>query len=178
MIQNDQNEQLIKIGNWISPRLDKYEFIIVIVFLTALLFKMSTDLEISILIVLSLMSLSILYFFNAFSCSNDEKAGGVERFIVKLVSLSGSIVSIGILFRLEHWPGYNAMLISGCATLVILFPIIIIIKSKKPELSIFNQRLLIRIILIASLGLFINFAPKDTLIKIGLDKKINIERAE
>lgn len=42
----------------------------------------------------------------------------------------------------------------------------------------FNRRLLIRIAVIVAFGLFINFAPKDILIKAGIDKKNEIENIE
>jgi hypothetical protein len=178
MNKTTQNEQLTKIGNLVSSQLLKYEVIIVLVFLTGLVLRLTTDLKVSALIILSLNTLATLYFFSAFSVPKDENANGLEIFINKLASFSSSVAIIGILFRLQHWPGYNNMIILGCITLIILIPVILIIKSKKPDLTIFNQRLIIRLALVAVLGLFINFAPKDTLIKAGLDKKIPVEKIE
>lgn len=173
-----QNEQLSKIGNLISSKLNMYEAILFIIFLAGLFLKIATDWNVSILIILSLNTLAVLYFFSAFSVSDDKNDGRIEIFIKKLVSISSSIAIMGILFRLQHWQGYFNMIIVGCATLIILLPIILTIKSKKTDLLMFNHRLLIRIAVIVAFGLFINFAPKDILIKAGIDKKTEIENIE
>lgn len=175
MYQTNKDEQLIKIGNWISLRLNKYESIITLIFAVLLILKMNTNLALGIFITLSLNSLAILYFFNAFSTPENENAGGIERFVNKLVSFSSSVAIIGILFKIEHWPGHDIMIMLGCTTLLILLPVISIIKSKKPEVKIFNGRLVVRIVLISALGFFLNVAPKETLEKVGLYKKINFE---
>jgi len=166
-----QNEQLTAVAKFISTKLNKYEALIGIIFLIGLILKIKTDWNVGILIVLSLNTLAALYFLSAFSVYDDENAGAIEIFIHKLVSYSTSIATIGIMFSIQHWPGSSKLIVVGCITLIVLLPIILNIKSKKPDLIIFNQRLLLRIVLIAALGLLLNFAPKDALIKAGLDKK-------
>src|ERR1039457_5350940 len=130
MSQDNQNEQLSKIGNWVLSRLDKYESMIVLVFLVGFVLKVMTDLKVGILIVISLTTLAILYFLKGFSATGDENAGGLEIFVDKLVSFGGSVATIGILFRIEYWPGYHMMILSGCMTLAISLPIILVLKSK------------------------------------------------
>ncbi|MBN1188067.1 MAG: hypothetical protein JXB49_37680 [Bacteroidales bacterium] len=178
MTPNSQNEILVKIGNWISPRLDKYESIIALIFAVVVILKLNTDLKVGILLVLTLSTLSTLYFFNAYSFPDNDNAGGLERFVFKLSLLSGSVASVGILFCLQHWVGYDIMLSCGCITLAILLPVVLIIKSKKPDLMIFNNRLVIRIVVIAAIGLFLNFAPGNILINIGLNERVTIENVE
>ena len=178
MRKTPQNEQLSKIGNLISSKLNKFEFLFFIIFLIGIFLKLATDLNANILIILSLNALAVLYFFSAFSVSDDKNAGRIELLINKLLSLSLSITTMGILFRLQHWPGFSNMIIIGCVTLIILLPIILIIESKKADLVIFNHRRLLRVAVIIAFGLIINFAPKDILIKAGIDKKTNIENIE
>ena len=178
MRKTPQNEQLSKIGNLISSKLNKFEAVFFIIFLIGIFLKLATDLNANILIILSLNALAVLYFFSAFSVSDDKNAGRIELLINKLLSLSLSITTMGILFRVQQWPGFSNMIIIGSVTLIILLPIILIIESKKADLVIFNLRRLIRVAVIVGFGLFINFAPKDILIKAGIDKKTNIENIE
>ena len=98
MITNNQNEQLIKIANWISPRLERYESVIFLILVAAFLLRISTNLSTGIIITLALSTLSMMYFFNAFSFKEDENAGGMERFIEKITAFSASVGIIGILF--------------------------------------------------------------------------------
>ena len=178
MLQSKQNEQIIKISNWLAPRADKYESILAFVFLVVLSIHISTDLPVGIFMTMALTTLASLYFFRAYSVSDDSKAGGMERFIDKLASMSLSVCIIGILFRLENWPGYDTMLILGSITLVIVFLAILILQSKKPDLKIYTPRLKLRIFIVAALGLLLYFTPADDLIKIGVLKNNNIESIE
>lgn len=165
MIQHQQNEQLIKIGTWVSHRLKKYEKILVIVFFTSLILKITSDMNLNILIVLTLQSLAILYFFKAFSVLENKNAGGIEMFLDKLFSMSASMGVIGILFRLQNWKGYEIMIMTGCVTLSIVIPFIWSIKSRKPNLEIFDNRMIFRGIIIVIIGLVLNFSSSENLVK-------------
>jgi hypothetical protein len=178
MIQATQNEQATKIANWIAPRIDNYEAILFLIFSIALILRISTAVPTDILMVLTLLVLAILYFFNAFAIIDDPYAGGVESFLHKLASWACSITIIGILFRIENWTNYKLMLMTGCCTLVIIFPIILYIKSKKTELTHFNSRYVLRIILICLVGFFLVFVSPDRLVKNKILKVPNIEKAE
>jgi hypothetical protein len=178
MLQNNQNEQLTKIANRITPRLDRYESVIFLILLVALLLRISTNLPTGIVIALALISLSTLYFFSAFSFKEDEHTGGMGLFIEKLTAISASVGVIGMLFTLQRWPGADKMLLIGCGTLLISLPIIYYYKSRIPELKIFTSRMVIRTIVIAALGLALNFTPKETLKNIGLIKELKVEKVE
>jgi len=168
MIQATQNEQATKIGNWIAPRLDKFEIILFLVFIISLILKISTDLPVALLLIASLMTLSTLYFFAAFASINDEYAGGMESFLHKLASWSCSIILVGALFRIQMWPSSKLFLQIGCITLIIVLPIILYTKSKKAELKFFNVRYILRLVLILGLGLFLTFASSDILVNYNI----------
>ncbi len=165
MIQAPQNEQATRIGNWIAPRLEKFEIILFVVFIISIMLRTSTDLPVVLLLVVSLMTLSTLYFFAAFASINDEYAGGMEIFLHKLASWSCSIVLVGALFRIQMWPGSKLLLQIGCINLIIALPIILYTNSKKTELQFFNVRYILRLVLILGLGLFLTFASNDVLLK-------------
>ena len=178
MIQSKQNEQLVKMSNRLTRKLDKYEVILALIFLVILLLHISSDFQVGVFMTITLSTLAVLYFFKAYSMSDDDNAGGLERFIDKLASLSLSVCLIGIMFRLENWPGYDKMLLIGSSTLVIILPIILVMQSKKPDLKIFSQRMKLRIVIIAALGLLLYFTPADELIKVGIVKSYNTEVAK
>jgi len=165
MIQSTHNEQISKIANWIAIRLEKYEVILALLFLGSLILKSFTQVPVNIIIVLSLMSLAILYFFSGFSSINDENVDGFEIFLNKLSFWGCSVGIIGILFRIECWAGYETMIRVGCFTIAIVLPFIIYIKSKKREMKHFNLRYILRIIVICIIGFFLAFASNDVLIK-------------
>ncbi len=165
MIQTVQNEQATKMGNWIATRLDKYEAIIFVILVFALILKATTNIPINTLIVLALMSMAIMYFFSAFANIIFDYAGGLDIFFHKLASWGCSIGIIGILFRLQSWANYDIMILVGCATILILLPFILYRKSKNEELKLFNSRYVLRIVLICLIGFFMAYAPDDVLIK-------------
>ena len=173
MIQSNQNEQIIKFGKWVSTRLNKYETILAAIFLVALVIKMGTSLDVSFLIVLTLMILANLYFFNAFSVN--ENATGMEIFLNKIISICCSVSMIGILFRLQQWSGYDFFL--GIATLMLLisFVVLFLLKYRNKDFSIFNQRMAIRLFTIIIIDLTMLLAPYEALVKTGIINRINTE---
>lgn len=170
MIQNTQNEQAAKIGNWIATRLEKFEAILFLIFIVAFILKTFTDLPSGILIVLTLMILATFYFFSAFAMINDEYAGSMESFLHKLASWSCSIAIIGILFTIESWNSSKLFLQIGCFTLIIVIPAILYINFKKAEMKFFNSRYILRLILICCVGLFLTFTSHDLLLKAKIIK--------
>lgn len=150
MIQSNQNEQIIKIGNWVAARLNRFETILTFVFLLTMGLKMATKLDVNVLLILTLITLANLYFFNAFSVY--ENAGGMEIFLNKIVSICCSVSIIGILFRIQHWSGYEIMLPISCTTLIVSLAIMLYLKSKNKGSKIINQRMIIRIVTIAAVG--------------------------
>jgi hypothetical protein len=164
MAQNTKNELLTKVGNPISTRINSIEIILALIFLISFNLKLIIDLNVSILDIFPLQILAIFYFFTAFSVPSDENAGPMELFLYKLAYVSLTVTTLGILFSLKSFPGNMNMILVGCISLVILFPTILFLKSKNPNLTIFSQRLLIRIALIAAFGLFMGFAYQNLLL--------------
>jgi hypothetical protein len=173
-----QNELVSKMGNWIASRLDKYEAILFLFFIVTFLLKLSTSIPVNILVVLTLMTLSSIYFFSAFASINDEYAGGLESFLHKLASWACSIVVIGIMFRLQKWFGYKNMILIGCCTLIIVLTIILYNNSKKPELKLFGSRYILRIIIICLIGFFLAFASHEVLVKNKIIENTSFEKTK
>jgi hypothetical protein len=178
MIQSKQNEQAAKIGNWIASRLTRYETILFLIFVFGLTLKVSTDVAIEIIIVLTLFALAIMYFFFAFATSVNENAGVLEVFFHKISCMALSAGTIGILFRLENWAGYQTMMLCGCISLLIILLIGLILKSKKNDLKIIRPRFIIRFLIICVFVLFLAFSSTNSLVKYKLIDVPKIEEVK
>lgn len=161
MIQSNQNEQIIKVGNWVAVRLNKFESILTFIFLLVMGLKMGTKLNVNVFLVLTLLTLANLYFFNAFSVH--ENASGMEIFLNKIIAIFCSASVIGILFRILHWPGYEIMLPISCIALILSLAGILYLKSKKKEVKVFDQRTIIRIVTIVAVGLIMLLMSNEPL---------------
>jgi hypothetical protein len=176
MMQTTQNEQATKMGNWIAARLDKYEAFIFLILIFSLIVRTTTEISINILIVLTLMTMAVMYFFSGFANINFDYAGGLDIFFHKLASWGCSIGIIGILFRLQSWASYDLLIWIGCATMIIILPFIVYRKSKNEELKLFNSRYILRIVLICFVGFLLAYTPNDVLVKSKIITQPNIEK--
>ncbi|MBI9033804.1 MAG: hypothetical protein JEZ03_04975 [Bacteroidales bacterium] len=165
MKQKTKDEFAGRLGNWIYARLDGIESNIAMVISIGIILKMFTDMTVDLILVLSFSALSISYFLSAFVISTDENSGTIEKFIHMLVSWCCSISINGIMFWMMNWPGYGSMLVFSSATLILLFLVIYILKSKKRYSDRFGERYLIRIALIGVMGLVLQFYPTHDLNK-------------
>lgn len=163
MIQSNQNEQIIKVGNWVAARLNKFESFLTFVFLLVMGLHIGTKLNVNVFLVLTLLTLANLYFLNAFSVTDDENTGGLKAFLYKLISVCCSISVIGILFRILHWSGYEIMLPISCIALILSLAGILYLKSKKRDGKIFDLRMIIRIVTIVAVGLIMLLMSNEPL---------------
>jgi hypothetical protein len=168
----DQSEQVKKIGNLVKKSLDKYEAILGFIFVILIILKISTNFQFTVLITLVIMILAISYFFSAFAVPEIENIGGFELFIHKLASWGCSVALMGLLYRLNSWlGGYFMQHIGSLATVFSLISIVIL-KNRKPDLSIFYSRWILRLLFISIIGVTFILVPKDSLIKAKLIDKV------
>ena len=118
--------------------------------------------------------LAIIYFFKSFEPLAGENNAQVI-FIDKLIWMSLSISTLGILFRLLNSPGYNMMIIIGSVSLSLSFLLILSVKKNKPQVAIFDKRYIIRVILMCLISLALKFTPSNNLVEIGLIDEIKTE---
>ena len=104
----------------------------------------------------------------AFAVPPEEQTDGVDRFLKKLAALGCSTGIVGLLFRLSNWPGGKEIQILGLIATCLALVGILYIRNKKPESGLFNNRWIIRVMVIAVLSLFLLLTPTDKLIEIGI----------
>jgi hypothetical protein len=168
----------VKIGNYIVQRLDKYELILAVIFLLAMILKIVFHANVSVIIMLDLTALSIAYFFSAFAVIDETRVGAIESFVVKLAFWSCSVVLMGILFTLNHWTGSATAIRVGGFSLLISLVVMLFSNYKKPDLKFFSFRWLLRVAVILILGLSLHYASPNAFAKVGLIKKVEITTME
>ena len=146
----------------------RFEIILGIGVLVALFFKVLHFPGGSLLLTITLMGLACIYLFWGFALFNnvsDENAfnksaySGIstQQIMFSIVAaLALSAVCIGILFKIQHWPGAVVILLSGLIA-VFVVGIIALIKYLGSK-SDFYKMILLRIAIIGVVGLFCFFA--------------------
>jgi hypothetical protein len=156
-IENTQSEILTKLGNRFKILLDKFEmYVVIIIMLGIALLALNIEYG-SLILIISFSTLTVFYYFGSFAISDDKNASKYEKFVDKFSGMSNSVAVMGIFFKLLNWPMYTEMLIIGSLSLLLAVPTLIIIKTRKPELTPFDKRMMIRasiILLISGLLYF------------------------
>ena len=146
----------------------RLELILGVVVLVGLFFKVLHWPGGSLMLTIALTGLASIYLFWGFALFNnvsDEKAFikssysdiSAQQIIISIVAALGlSAVCLGVLFKIQHWPGAMIILLSGLITSLIVIVLIKLLQSK----SDFQKTLLTRIVIFVVIGLFC-FAIKD-----------------
>lgn len=133
------------------------ELSLIILAIIGLLFKIMHYPFAGIMLITSSCFLAILYFFRAgvlpLSISNPK-----ERFVLSISFIACSIATIGLLFRIQHWPGSNMyLLLGGMALAVNLF---VILLSKFNRVN--TLRIIVYLVLLFLIYQFSLFPPRPT----------------
>ncbi|WP_226294376.1 GldL-related protein [Aquimarina algicola] len=126
----------------------------------------------SIILILSLLSLSSIYFFLGFWLFHHHRFGLIfnkkssfAKVIGRIATGIGiSIVILGIMFKLFRWPFANQNLMIGLCfcTLIMILSLIMFIAKK----DIFYKTIAIRTVFYVLIGLLLLLLPSYTFIKI------------
>lgn len=134
----------------------------------------------SIILILSLSALSLLYYFG-FALFNDIRLREIfkktsydkttPKKIIGAVAFGFALAAIamGVLFKVELWPGGDNQLKIGLITMVVL--IIIALIFNKGQKSTYFRRLYFRGIIFGVFGLIMLIIPHTTLIDIYFHDK-------
>jgi hypothetical protein len=152
-----ENKEVIDLGNKIKARLPQYERFLLAVIAICLLINYLHVLFSGVINSLLLSSMGVIYFFSAFSTQWEAEVTAFDIFIYKLSGFGSSVLVIGILFTMQHWPGNRNMLIMGLLTLVITLIYMLLQNKRRSAAKPFDQWLIIRmaVLIIMALGLVI-----------------------
>jgi hypothetical protein len=153
----------------------KLEKILGVAFLIALILKLTLLPGGGILATFSLLILANLYFLFGFALFNqialkDIFKGASYNGIpaLRIIGAIGtgsalSVLCVGILFRLQHWPGASINIITGVIVSLIILIIVLIKYFKAKEQFYF--RILKRLIILGGLGFILLNLSDSTIIK-------------
>ncbi len=137
------------------------------IFLVGLIFKLLHWPGAGVLIVISLSTLAFFYFPLAFYFFCDKQ---IKRQNLALSIISGfflSIIPIGVMFKLQYWPGAQVQLLAGLFTAPIIFVVVYFLQKKSSEdLVLYYKNMFNRTLLLSILTMALYFTPTSTLIKI------------
>lgn len=154
-----RNESTVRLVNWINPRLRSIELVLGLTALIGLGLKAQGIPFGGIILLLSLSSLGMAYFFNANSIPK-EPIVAMEIFANKLTSYGSAVAVVGILFRLQNWPGFENMLIAGCAALSVSIVISFVKNTSRKDLF--------RSIVIIAVGAALFLTSKEKLVEMHI----------
>lgn len=145
----------------------KIEKIITVVFIIGLLFRFQDWPGGSLTLILSLTTLSLLYFVAAFYVFSDKtlKQQNLALSIASGVFLS--IAPLGILFKLKHWPGAAVLLFVGTIVSIVILFFVLILKPRSPgNLAVYYRNMVIRTTVLGAICLLLFFTPISILLKL------------
>ncbi|MFZ5940386.1 MAG: GldL-related protein [Bacteroidota bacterium] len=162
---------LEKAGNWMKKRIAGFETTILILFILSLILELLLSVNLRIIITALLLITSSVYYFLAFAGASAENKS-LEQFLNRLTGFGSSIMTIGILFKLNNWPGNGIALTGGllvsapCLLAFLYFRYI----GNKP--SLISGRTALRLLVMTAFILILYLVPEETLVQIGLINRI------
>lgn len=154
------------------------EKVIACLVILGLLFKFVLHLPgASVILIISLLSLSGLYFPLAFYFFSDKEIKNQNLALSIISGMFWAVIPIGILFKLMYWPGASIQLLIGVAPAPILLGIVYFLKNKaSTELATYYKNMLLRAWVLTILGWVVYLTSTATFINIQYGKDPELAR--
>jgi hypothetical protein len=117
----------------------------------------------AVCIVLGITIMSLVFLPLMFTLKIKEEKEVKNKVVIGLGTLSGILLSIGILFKLMHWPGANALSLFSLIILLVLFlPVYFFTGIRNPETKL--NTITSSLLIITGCGLFLTLvrSPKGS----------------
>ena len=116
----------------------------------------------AVLVTISLLLLSMLYFPAAFYFFSDKQIKRQNLALSIIAGLCLSIVPVGILFKVQRWEGAQLYLSGGLATVIILLIVTYLLKAKAaPDLKIYYRNLVARLMISGVVSAVLYLLPAE-----------------
>lgn len=139
-------------ANKFNEKLPVIEIILVLIFAVSLVLKLLNLGFGGTFIILSMSSLAMIYFLIGYQPAKPDTPP-LNRFIYKLTYLASSVTVLAILFRIQHYHGYEQMIFIGCAPLAISLFLGFFLKPGM------ERRMIIRTFVILIIALVLYYSP-------------------
>jgi len=107
----------------------------------------------AVLITVGIVTASLIFLPLLFALKVKEKQNGKDKLLVGLGTLSGIAIALGILFKIQHWPGANMLSITSLGILMLIFlPIYFISGIRNPDTKV--NTIVTSILMVVGCGLF------------------------
>jgi hypothetical protein len=161
-----------RLGGFSVTFLEKFEILIIVfavfgVAVNILKFPFS-----EIIVTIPFFALAILFYLRSYAMSGNVSVSIRDRNIDKFYYYSIAIAILGILFQLNGWQGYNAILAFGGVGLLISLVLILIFKSNQEGSKILDKYSMPRIIIILIIVILLKIVPAEKLIQFNLLKEL------
>jgi hypothetical protein len=149
------NDFLTKTGNYLRKITLKAELLYLILLIIAFILKVLLISQASLIAILIFLAVGINYFFCAFSNNYEEGSATLDRFFIKLFELSSSVTCIGLLFRIQNWPGNMSFLTVGIISILVSFGWIYLRRNREEEPVASENNYVYRIIALLGMALIL-----------------------
>ncbi|MCW3789587.1 hypothetical protein [Plebeiibacterium sediminum] len=147
----ERNEHIVKISKKIYPKINKLEVPLFFVLALVTSLKEFTNLPVTIFIIAITGVLACLYFLGAFYPKDSNIYSNGAQSIIKVCMISLSVGLLGIMYKILHLPGALQMLVAATATMLVGFVTSLYYKYKTPEVTLFDNRMLLRMLIIGGI---------------------------
>ena len=106
-----------------------------------------------VLQIVSLVSLSVIYYLASFMPINAENVTVVDRMVEKILGMSSSVGLISVLFFLQRWPGAVALCYVACFNLSLCFFYMMWRRNQDPDFAMFEWVTRVRALVIIGANL-------------------------
>jgi hypothetical protein len=138
----------------------KTEIGLIFIFCCGILFKLLNWPGWTILILISLSLLALSYFPFAFYFFADQEVKKQNILLSIIAGFILSVIPVGILFKILHYPGSSVMLIFGIMSSPILLIVTYILKKRdNKDRSSYYGNMIVRIIVLSILSLSTYIIP-------------------
>ena len=158
-MNRERNEQIVKISKKIYPKINKLEFPLFSILALVVSLKEFTDFPVTIFIISIIGVLACLYFIGAFYPKDSSVYSSGAQAIIKVSMISLSVGLLGIMYKILHLPGALQMLVAATATMLIGFVASVYFKYKTPEVILFENRMLLRMLIIGGICVILLLLP-------------------
>lgn len=158
---------MLKAAQTKQVKIMKAEKGITIAFIVGLVFKYLHWPGGSQILIISLSILAIIYCFGAIYFFSDKTIKNQNLLLTIFSGFFLAFIPIGVLFKLQYWPGADFSLLLGIFLAIIIFSITYFLKSKsKDELETYYKNMTIRITTLITLAALLYLTPTATLVKL------------
>ena len=146
-----ENEQIRKIVKVIHEKVLVKEIWMLVIMMATFAIQIASKNSIGVIMNFVFTIAAVIYFFSAFTYLLIPDITKYDQFYFKLVGWGSSIMCIGILFKISHYPMAGMMMDMGLITLGVVILTMVYLRTQKSTSLLFIKTIPHRLIVFAML---------------------------